>query len=179
MNPEQILRYLVENGKAWAQTQRDLHRPASRPLTVPEKAAFGPFFDAQILDSARVCRVPVIGNPGFYANLEAMGIPAPLDFTTSQGITFIDTILVSDREHPPAELLEPLLFHELVPVVQYHVLGRDAFVERYVHGWAENGQDYFRIPLERDAYALQARFEALPKQGFSVQTEVHRQLGLA
>ena len=96
-----------------------------------------------------------------------------------EGITFVDTILVSQGHHPYDPPSPTLLFHELVHVVQYALLGRDALVERYVRGWAENGQKYFRIPLERDAYALQARYEALPQQGFSVQTEVRRQLGLS
>jgi hypothetical protein len=95
MNPEELLRYLVDHGHAWVQAQRDYHRRSARKLTLSEKVAFSPFFDNPILDMARVRHVPLIENPGFYADLNAMGIPPPLDFTTSHGITFTDTVLVS------------------------------------------------------------------------------------
>lgn len=178
MNPEELLRYLVAHGRAWVQGQRDYHRRSARKLTLSEKVALSPFFENRILDVARVKRVPLIENPGFYADLSGLGIPSLLDFTTSHGITFMDTILVADRYCSSTEPLLPLLFHELVHIIQYALLGRDAFVERYVSGWAENGQDYFRIPLESLAYALQARYEANPWQGFPVEAEVRRHLGL-
>ena len=163
---------------AWVQAQRDYHRRTARMLTLSEKAALKPFFESRIPDTARVKRVSLIENPSFYADLDAMGIPPPFDFTQMEGITFVDTILVSDRHDASTETLVPLLFHELVHVVQYALLGRDTFVERYVLGWAENGQDYFRIPLESHAYDLQARHESNPLQGFSVEAEVRRQLEL-
>ncbi len=107
-----------------------------------------------------------------------MEVPLPLDFTTMEGITFVDTILVSDREHPPDQPLAPLLFHELVHVVQYAMLSLPVFMSRYVRGWAEAGQDYFSIPLEEGAYAVQNRYVAQPNASFSVEEEVRRQLGL-
>ena len=44
------------------------------------------------------------------------------------GITFVNTILLSEAMLPSANL-SPLLFHECVHVCQYDVLGVDAFVE--------------------------------------------------
>ena len=178
MDAEELLEFLIQNGRAWVKAQRDYHRPGARTLTASEKTAFRPFFAEPIFDIAQVKRIPVIENPGFYADLEAMGIPPPLDFRTMEGITFVDTILVSDREHPPDQPLAPLLFHELVHVVQYAILGLPAFIGRYVRGWAETGQDYFSIPLEKDAYAVQNRYVAQPNASFSVEEEVRRQLGL-
>ncbi|MFN2570846.1 MAG: hypothetical protein ABR537_04420 [Gemmatimonadales bacterium] len=90
-------------------------------------------------------------------------------------ITFVDTIVVSERGPLPASEELPLLFHELVHVVQYDVLGLDEFVRRYVRGWVENGFQYSRIPLERSAYELDGRFRA-GAPGFSVRAEVGRQL---
>ncbi len=178
MNSEELLEFLIENGRSWVQDQRNRHRPTARTLTESEKAAFRPFFEPSILDIARVKRVPGIQNPGFYTELGAMGVASPLDFTAMQGITFVDTILVSEREHSPHEPLESLLFHELVHVVQYAILGLPAFIDRYVRDWAKAGQRYGRIPLERDAYALQERLEAQPQRVFSVETEVKGLLGL-
>lgn len=179
MNLEDLLTYLIEKGRSWVEAQRNHHRPSSRTLTESEKAAFRPFFGEGILNVARVKRVPIIENPSFCNELEAMGIPPPLDFTTMEGITFIDTVLISDSEHPQHEPLASLLFHELVHVVQYSWLGKDVFVERYIRGWADGGQNYFSIPLERDAYQLQERYEAQSYQSFSVVAEVIRRLGPA
>ena len=48
----------------------------------------------------------------------------------------------------------------------------------HVRGWAEHGQDYYAIPLEKDAYDLQARYVALPNAGFSVGMAIKRRLGM-
>lgn len=93
------------------------------------------------------------------------------------GITFVNTILLSEAMLPSANL-SPLLFHECVHVCQYDVLGVDAFVEAYVSGWSANGFDYYAIPLERDAYALQSAFELSRTAPLDVEGEVvRRQLG--
>ena len=100
----------------------------------------------------------------------------PLDFTVMHGITFEDTILLSERYLVERELSPGLQFHELVHVAQYRQLGVAEFVTRYVRGWAENDYDYYAILLEQDAYELQGRYERNPKQPFSVQEEVARRL---
>lgn len=101
-----------------------------------------------------------------------MGVPPPLDFREMEGITFVDMILVSEARHPHNPPQLGLVFHELVHVVQYAVLGVSAFADRYVRGWAKWGQVYRRIPLERHAYALQENFERDPTQGFDVEEVV-------
>ena len=53
-----------------------------------------------------------------------------------------------------------------------------AFVQQYIQGWAQNGFQYGAIPLERDAYELQQRYELQPEQAFSVREEVRRRLGI-
>ena len=179
MDTEELLQFLIENGQAWVQAERERLRPTARMLTASEKAAFHPFFEADILDTARIRHVPVIKNPGFYRDLEAMGIPPPLDFTAMEGITFVDTILISQRHHPHEPPSLPLLFHELVHLVQYKILGPALFIDRYVWGWFRAGQSYAEIPMEQDAYQLQALFEAVPQRRFLVGVEVRRRLGLA
>ena len=90
-------------------------------------------------------------------------------------ITFVDTILLATTYSMPADDQVPLLFHELVHVVQYTELGVDEFVKRYVRGWASNGFQYSAIPLEIQAYQLEARFRS-GVAAFSVSDEVKRQL---
>lgn len=179
MDTEELLQFLIENGQAWVEAERDRFRPSARILTASEKAAFRPFFEAHILDIARIKRVTVVENPGFYRDLEAMGVPPPLDFTAMEGITFVDTILISQRHHPHEPPSLPLLFHELVHVVQYEILGFPVFMDRYVWGWFQAGQSYAEIPMEQDAYLLQDRYTSQPNIGFSVEEEVRHELGLA
>src|ERR1043166_5045754 len=98
--PEALLQVLIENGQAWVQSQRDRYWPEARRLTAAEKTELSPFFEASILDGARVAAVPLIENPPFYRELEAQRIPIPLDFTAMEAITFVDTILIAGAEGP-------------------------------------------------------------------------------
>lgn len=173
---DEALAYLIENGLAWVQEQRDRHRPDALALKPQERQVFEPFFEAEVLDEVRFKSVPRIENPGFYRLLAAMGRPLPLDFAASHGITFGDTVLLSERYLQSDASRLSLLFHEMVHVVQYGLLGMEGFLRVYVTGWAENGFEYRAIPLERDAYDLQDRFEENAAAPFSVHDEVARRL---
>jgi hypothetical protein len=72
-------------------------------------------------------------------------------------VTFEDVVL-----HVGA-LTPRLLFHELVHAVQYRHLGLEGFAERYVNGFLPGGS-YAGIPLEKQAYELEARFAAKPRE---------------
>jgi hypothetical protein len=138
---------------------------------------FAAFFPASLLDAVHIQPVPAIPNPTFYQQLIAAGLPIPLDFSQMWGITFVDTILIAEPKVSPASL-EPLLFHECVHVVQYALLGVDRFMEQYVTGWAANGQQYDRIPLEVEAYQLESAFTKNPRTPFSVEAAVQKRLRL-
>ena len=176
MEQSQMVDYLIMKGREWVQEQRRVQRPDAASLDEGAKSAFRPFFDNEVLDSVRFRTVPSIPNPGFYRDLEAMGQPIPIDFATMAGITFIDTVLLS-KPLPQPVAPSALMFHELVHVVQYLHLGVAEFMTRYVRGWADNGFEYVKIPLERDAYELQARYEHNPDRVFSVRDAVARQQG--
>jgi hypothetical protein len=128
-----------------------------------------PFFPESILDSTRVAVLTDqrVSNPGFYSDLVKMGfeLGSLPDFTEMAAITFVDTIL----SHGP--ISNQTLFHELVHVVQYEKLGLEDFAAKYVKGFLTGGS-YERIPLEQNAYELDARFGCAPGNAFSVQDEV-------
>ena len=178
MNSQELITFLIDQAPRWVALQRDLQRPNGRQLSPKEVQVLAPFFGLDAVHSARITVVPVIPNPDFYEIFTGQGIPIPLDFTLMSGITFLDTLLISEAlPVAPAERLR-LLFHELVHMVQYQVLGVEEFITRYVNGWARNGFRYETIPLEQDAYALDARFASSPNAVFSVQAEVANQLGV-
>lgn len=174
MNPENAVEFLIENAIQWVETQRDEHRLTARGLTEEEKSEFTHFFDSKILDLARIKSVPVIENPGFYSDLQDLKIPRLLNFNNAAGITFKDTILISQQCLKTDSILRSLIFHELVHVVQHEVFGVREFIERYVRSWADNGFNYSSIHFEIEAYKLQQRYETDPRRGFSV-IEIVRQ----
>jgi hypothetical protein len=170
-----FLAFLEKQGSRWISNVRVAHRPLGRVLTPAELEAVAPYFDESLLRTVRISRVPSISNPDFYSFLLEQSIAIPLIFSQMAAVTLVDTILVSEREPPTASEEMPLLFHELVHVVQYDLLGLEEFVTQYVRGWASNGFQYSRIPLERWAYELDARFR-IGAPAFSVAAEITRQL---
>ena len=65
-----------------------------------------------------------------------------------------------------------LLFHEMVHVVQYRLLGVNVFATHYVGGFFA-GLSYENIPLERCAFLLGRRF-ATDAEPFDVEAEVSK-----
>jgi hypothetical protein len=122
-----------------------------------------PFFPASALDSTRVVVLAGerVSNPPFYPEPQRMGFePVALpNFSFMAAITFVDTVV----SHEP--FTERLLFHELIHVVQYEELGLPEFAAKYVRGFL-NGGSYEAIPLEVNAYELEARFAAEPAKPF-------------
>jgi Domain of unknown function (DUF4157) len=167
------LEFFIEQGRLWASGMHSELWPKGNPLAEPLIQHFAPFFGKATLTRIHVVALKEIPNPPFYQLLAARNIPAPIDFTQMAGITFIDTVIISERKaHPSEASLRSLLFHEAVHVVQYEQIGLDRFMNDYVMGWAENGFDYFAIPLEKQAYALQHRFDENPSAVFSVHDEI-------
>ncbi len=123
MNSEELITFLIERAQRWVVLQRNLQRPNGRQLSPNEVQILNPFFGADVIHTARIADVPVIPNPDFYETLAAQGIQMPLDFTQMSGVTFADTILISSARPAPSGGWLRLLFHELVHVVQYQLLG--------------------------------------------------------
>ena len=173
---ENVITFLIDNATIWAESQRDRYRSTGRKLEDNEKDEFKRFFGPETLDKIRIKMVPIIENPDFYSTLNKKGIPEPMDLTTAAGITYIDTVLISERYLTNQSQWLPLIFHELVHIVQYEVLGVQKFMEQYVFGWANHGFSYASIPLENDAFDLAAKYESNTSHGFSVINEVRLRL---
>lgn len=174
METKDLLRFLVEEGIQWVQSQREVYRTGARTLSKGEKNALSGYFNADILGLAQVSMADKIGNPDFYASLKGADSLPLLDFTGAIGITYIDTIVLSKHYLTSNPRVIPILFHELVHIVQCHLLGLRDFVELYIGGWAENSFNYYAIPLEVEAYRLSRLYEKNPKKGFSVLDEVQK-----
>jgi len=144
--------------------QRTVFHAKAHPIGQALRKLVQAFFPPDILDGVCVIRGRA-GEPSFYPRLRAMGIRDAPRFSEMAGITFQDVVV-------HAEPLTPtLLFHELVHAVQYKHLGRQGFAEHYVRGFLARGS-YEEIPLEKQAYELEARFAADPAAAFSVEDDV-------
>jgi hypothetical protein len=138
----------------------------SQPIRGELQSQMREFFPSAILEDTRTVRT-VMPNPMFYPLVRFLGIGGLLEMSSIGAITLIDVIAY------PKELDRSTLFHELVHVVQYRVLGLWRFAELYVKGFL-NGGGYYGIPLEQQAYELERRFSRNPKELFSVEEDVIR-----
>lgn len=180
MNEQETLRLFIGEGAKWVTVQRTKYRAQGRPPAEPHRDHLAGFFPSALVDSIIISIVPEIENPDFYSLLDAQGIPRPFDFRLMAGITFVDTVCISQsRATGSSADLSALLFHEVVHAAQYDLLGVDEFMRRYVLGWAANGRSYDQIPLEVHAYDLEAMYRESGGKPFSVLPLVRRQLGLA
>jgi hypothetical protein len=161
--------WIIQQVAEYIGQQSQTHRGRAVPLDAHERSAMQPFFPSSALDSTRVVVFAGdrVSNPPFYSALQRMGFqPGSLpDFSLMAAITFVDTVV----SHEP--FTEKLLFHELVHVVQYEKLGLLGFAAKYVRGFLSGGS-YDAIPLEMNAYELDARFSARRNVPFLVEVEV-------
>jgi len=154
-----LLPLAVEFAERWIAQQRDRFRERGEPLDATQWELLDGYFEQSTLESVRIVRIP-LKNPAFYTSFfRGQGSNTKLlDLTKVGGITYGDTIVINETTCPGVTPIG-LLFHELVHVVQYKVLGIRGFADHYVRGWAANGFNYHKIPMEVEARALQREFE--------------------
>jgi hypothetical protein len=140
-------------GPAWILARRNRYRRVGVPIDGSDAVVLSRYFDLALLARARVARVDRIDEPWVFKLMSAIGRPPPVVFGGVSGLAVDDTIGVVRGASMAT------VFHELVHVAQYRRLGLCRFAREYVRGWIEGGYEYVDIPLEAQAYALQARFE--------------------
>jgi hypothetical protein len=162
LSPEQTASF-VQAVAAYIRTQREAYRPNAAPLAFSD--IWLRFFAASDLERIRILQPgqESVPNPPFYADLAKMGFTSLPNFTTMAAITFDDVVVF----HEP--LTPQLIFHEMVHIVQYRLLGIDEFARLYVRGYLHGG--YSGTPLEICAYELDGRF-IMGSVGFDVEGEV-------
>jgi hypothetical protein len=138
----------------------------SSVLSSDLQARLQDFFPRVVLTETRIIQA-VMPEPILYPLVKVLGIQGLLPMSSIGAITLVDVVAYPER------LGDNTLFHELVHVVQYRVLGLKLFAELYVKGFLAGG-GYAGIPLERQAYDLGARFEQHPGKAFSVEEDVIR-----
>jgi hypothetical protein len=189
LTDDELRQALLKGGAAWIRIQAAAHGIMTHPLPPETAAQLRPFFGADV-DHAGMAVAP-IANPSFYEELLGRGADRRelLNFAGGMDAITFDTAIVLRPgfvASASSQRLSELLFHELVHVVQYRLLGIDRFAAQYIDGWlggrAQFQDDpmarYANIPLERMAFELQAKYAAAPGVAFSVEAEVRARLGL-
>ena len=87
------------------------------------------------------------------------------DFVHLASVTYIDVIVFSDAIAPRT------LFHGLVHAQQMISLGVENYAGFYLRGFLKT-RSWITIPLEVQAYQLEARFARTPPEVFSVEEEI-------
>lgn len=164
---------LIAEAVAWLQQQRDKYHAFSEPLTEPVKMKLRPFFRGEILDRVRIRDLSHIDEtipyPPFYERVRAGGTRVVPDAAHMTAIPFVDVALFNRQ--PTLRTM----FHTLVHVSQFSILGLERVMKGYFQTLNESGL-WMVVPFEEQAYKLDARFTKNPADYFSVDAEIQEWL---
>jgi hypothetical protein len=166
LSENQILN-AVQKISAYFREQREHYLASAAPLSNHQKALMWPYFSADLLDRIRIvelhgARVP---NPPFFAEARALGFTNLPEFSHMHSLTFLDVVVFNQ------EVAERALFHGLVHVVQFELLGLERYTDLFVRSFVQT-KLHFSVPLEAHAFALESKFAGLPTSRFSVEDKV-------
>ncbi len=164
---------LVAEAVAWMQQQRDKYHPLSDPLAESVKHQLRPFFSGEILDRLKMKHVAATGEtipyPPFYERVRAGGSRIVPDAAHMTAIPFVDVALFN------REPTMRTIFHTLVHVTQFTVVGLEKVMKGYFQTLNESGL-WMVVPYEEQAYRMDARYTKDPSDIFSVEQEIREWL---
>lgn len=168
LTPEE-LNSLIAEAISWLHQQRELFLPSSIPLDEHQRTELQPFFPAEILSRVRIVEASQTGDsipyPPFYERVRAGGARVLPDAAHMTAIPFLD-VMVFNRQ-PTLRTV----FHNLVHVAQFVVLGEERVLRGYFETLNEAGL-WMVVPFEEQAYQLDARYTMNPSDVFSVEKEI-------
>lgn len=163
------LNSLISEAVSWLHQQRKLFLPSSVPLDENQQMELQPFFPAEILGRARIVDVSQTGEtipyPPFYERVRAGGARVLPDAAHMTAIPFVD-VMVFNRQ-PTLRTV----FHNLVHVTQFAILGAERMLKGYFETLNESGL-WMVVPFEEQAYQLDGRYTTNPSKVFSVEEEI-------
>jgi hypothetical protein len=149
----------------YVEAQRDRLSLTATPLSQLSKLRLRQHFSDADLERVRVALAdPLpIPDPPFYPLFRRLRLDIP-EPSLVDAITFDHVIAARES------MGLPLLFHEMVHVVQYRLLSVKVFARLYVKGFFATG-GYHGIPIERCALEMEERFINAPEP-FDVEREI-------
>ena len=167
VSPEQI-KEATARVISYLRQQRDFYLPEAAPLANRQQALMRPYFSPVLLDRVRIVELEGktrISTPPFYPEYRALGFENLPEVTHMPSLTFVDVVVFNEHA------TERSLFHGLVHVVQFEMLGLERYVELFVSSFAST-KVHFTVPLEAHAFSLESKFAASPANRFSVEEQV-------
>ena len=166
MTPEEF-RALYPYVTGWIRQTLSVHEQGAKAVASLGFPRLSRYFGNELLTSAKVVVIDRVPMPP----LSAMGLSrfAEYEHGDYEGITYLDTFFVKRR----SAAAERLHFHELIHVIQWRLLGPEAFLATYAAGLETFG--YRDSPLETMAYNAEASF-CLSDQFFDAEKLVAEQL---
>ncbi|HKN75785.1 MAG TPA: hypothetical protein VJW94_11455 [Candidatus Acidoferrum sp.] len=164
---ENLILEAVGRVASYLREQREYYLQSATPLSNQKKALMWPYFSAALLDRVRVVELDGqrVLNPPFYERYRALGFVNLPEVAHMHSLTFLDVIVFNEK------LSERALFHGLVHAVQFEVLGLERYADLFVRGFV-NTKLHFSVPLEAQAFSLEAKFAGTPTASFSVEDHV-------
>lgn len=166
LSEEQILD-AVDRVSDYLLEQRNRYLPSAAPLSSQLKAAMWPYFSPALLDQVRIVELDGerVAPPSFYAEAKALGFVNLPEVAHMNSMTFLDLIVFNEK------LTERALFHALVHVVQFQILGLEQYSELFVRSFV-NTRFHFTVPLEAHVFSMESKFARPSVERFSVEDQV-------
>jgi hypothetical protein len=166
LSPEQV-QQAVSLVSEYLKSQREFHFPGGSALDESLRDRMRPFFSPQLLNRVKVVdrKGQRLSDPPFYEEALKAGLTNLPQIRHMSSLTFIDVVVFHEA------ITERALFHGLVHMVQFEVLGLERYVELFVRGFLRT-QLHILVPLEAQAFALDSQFARAPQRGFSVEEQV-------
>lgn len=164
---EAELKQLIDGFTAYVEQQRNHYFPSAVPLDRQQKEPLEPFFSPTLFERVRIIELQqerLAGPPQslreiISRNMEVPELAHMASFTMADVMVFQET--VTHRR----------LFHALVHAAQFALLGMRPYLELYIRAFAKAGR-YLAVPLEVQAFRMDARFAESPSRVFSVEDEI-------
>ncbi|HSZ63357.1 MAG TPA: hypothetical protein VK828_16275 [Terriglobales bacterium] len=162
--PEEKVVAAIDSMREYLQERRKEYRPQGLPLSPNQYTKMKSFFSPALLAEVRVIelRGRHINNPPFYAEARALGLTNLPEVAHMASLTFDDTVIF------PREINDRRLFHALVHAAQFEILGFEGYAESFVRGFLRV-RSHISVPLEMQAFNLEAKFAEKPHEAFSVE----------
>lgn len=162
----EILQF-VEGFAAYLRQQKEHFLPSSSSLSSAQQAPMAGFFSSSLLGSVRIVELrgkPMPTPPESMRAAVSRQLNLP-DIAHMDSFTFVDLIVFRDM------MAERRLFHALVHVTQFVLLGVEGYLDLYIKAFLKN-RSYVTVPLEMHAFALDSRFAEAPSAVFSAEDEI-------
>ncbi|MGP0021266.1 MAG: hypothetical protein ACLPHP_22040 [Candidatus Sulfotelmatobacter sp.] len=156
----------IQYVSTYLRQHREHYFAIARPLSHQQKVSMGSCFPPALLDQVRIVQLEGqrIPTPPFYAEARALGFDNLPEITHMDSVTFLDVVVFNEALTPRS------LFHALVHVVQFHILGVERYTELFV-GQFMRTRTHFTVPLEAQAFSLTSKFMRPCEERFSVSVE--------